>query len=37
MATNNPEILPICAILNAPDANVQVMYAPSDEEKECIL
>lgn len=37
MATNNPEILPICAILNALDANVQVMYAPSDEEKECIL
>lgn len=37
MATNNPEILPICAILNAPDANIQVMYAPTDEEKECIL
>ncbi|HAT8179122.1 TPA: 6-phosphogluconolactonase [Legionella pneumophila] len=37
MVINNPEVLPICAILNAPDANVQVMYAPTDEEKECIL
>ncbi|KGP63029.1 6-phosphogluconolactonase [Legionella norrlandica] len=37
MRNNKPAIMPVCAVLHNSKANVQVMYAPADEEKECTL
>lgn len=37
MESNKPTVMPICAVLHNPNVNVEVMYAPTDEGKECIL
>lgn len=37
MENNKPTVMPVCAVLHNPNVNVEVMYAPTDEGKECIL